>query len=88
MTENESAKKIWSFLHSKSWITWIGHALLMALVIGATVLFGAVGTGGVMLAYFAVREIGNFRSGSPVFDCIMDFVSPALVYLLYVRFLG
>lgn len=85
---NESAEKIWAFLHSKSWITWIGHALMMAALIAATVLFGGVGTGAVLLTYFGVREIQHYREGKPVFDCIMDFASPAVVYLIYVRFLA
>lgn len=85
---NESAKKIWEWLHSTSWITWLGHAFQMAALIGAVVLFGAVGAGAVLLAYFGVREYNNLKAGSPPFDCIMDFASPALIYLLYVRFLA
>lgn len=85
---NEIAKKVWEWLHSASWITWIGHALMMAALIAATVLFGGVGTGAVLLTYFGVREIQHYREGKPVFDCIMDFASPALVYLIYVRFLA
>lgn len=85
--DNASAKKIWTFLFSKSWITWIGHFLLMAGLIAATVLFGALGTGGMFLVYFGVRESKHFKEGKPPFDCIMDFVAPAIAYLLYVKFL-
>jgi hypothetical protein len=85
---NETAEKIWAFLHSKSWITWIGHFLLMAAMIGATVLFGAIGTGAVLLVWFGLRETKHYKEGKPPFDCIMDFASPAVCYLLYVRFLA
>jgi hypothetical protein len=88
MAENETATRVWTFLHSKSWITWIGHALLMVGMIVATVVFGATGTGAVLLGYFAVRETMDLKKGSPPFDCILDFTAPALVYLLYVRFLA
>jgi hypothetical protein len=85
--DNASAKKIWTFLFSKSWITWIGHGVMMAALLAATILFGAVGTGGIFLVYFGVRETKHFKEGKPPFDCIMDFAVPAVVYLLYVKFL-
>lgn len=66
--------KVYAWLTSQDWITWIGHGLLGAAIaaVGFAAGVGAVGVSYAVLAAFLYRELSDllawYLDDSPVWD--------------------